>query len=63
MKHEYIYDYADIDAYIRQANQLRSQALAQMLANGWAALKRSCQNLASGSARVHAAHNGHRLAA
>ncbi len=63
MKHEYNYDYADIDAYIRQANQLRSQALAQMLSNGWAALKRACQKLTTSAARGHTGHAGHGLAA
>jgi len=61
MKHDH--DYADIDAYIRQANQLRSQVLAQMLANGWAALKQSCQKLASGPAQLHAGHTDRGLAA
>jgi len=60
MKHEY--DYADIDAYIRQANQLRSEALGQILSQGWTAFKQACRHLTSGVSRAHAGHGGHGLA-
>lgn len=40
MEHPYEYNYADIDAYVRRANKMRSDALGQMLAAGWLACKR-----------------------
>jgi len=45
MKHEYEYDYADIEAYIRQANQLRSQALGHMLSAGFHSVQRAARTL------------------
>ncbi|MDD5028409.1 MAG: hypothetical protein PHH58_02745 [Rhodoferax sp.] len=62
MKHEYEYDYADIEAYIRQANQLRSEALGQAIAASWTALKQSCLRLMlHGSARVQPCKSVHSL--
>lgn len=40
MKHTYEYNYDDIDACIRHANQLRSEALGQWLRTGMSACKR-----------------------
>jgi len=45
MKHEYEYDYADIEAYIRQANELRSQALGQLIRQGLSACQRVGKDL------------------
>lgn len=45
MEHQYEYNYADIDAYVRRANQMRSEALGQMIVDGWAACKRLCLQL------------------
>lgn len=40
MERTYDYNYEDIDAYIRRAQQLRSQALGQWISAGFAACKR-----------------------
>lgn len=40
MEHTNDYSYEDIEAYIRRANQLRSQALGELFSAGWAAGKR-----------------------
>ncbi|NCP39637.1 MAG: hypothetical protein GW848_03915 [Rhodoferax sp.] len=45
MEHEYEYNYADIDAYVHRANQMRSEALSQMLTAGWVTCKRLCLQL------------------
>lgn len=39
MERSYEYNYEDIDACIRRANQLRSEAVGRMLVNGFAAGK------------------------
>lgn len=40
MERRYEYNYLDIDAYVGRANQMRSDALGQMLAAGWLVCKR-----------------------
>ncbi len=45
MEHQYEYNYVDIEAYVRRANQMRSEALSQMLTAGWVACKRRCLQL------------------
>lgn len=44
MEHEYNYNYVDIDAYIRRANQMRSEALGQWMVAGWNGCKRLVQH-------------------
>jgi len=53
MEHEYNHD--DIEAYIRRANQMRSEALGQMLVAGWNAGKRLCAQVVRGHTTANAA--------